>query len=222
MVRSPLLALSLVLPGSIGFGGGPSSDPSAGGIGTADEAIKAAPPVQWNVDASHSEVVFSVRHFFTPVSGSFHSFEVTLDFDAENPANSKVRAVIDVASIDTRNERRDAHLRSPDFFDAEKYPRMTFESTSVRVVGPGQLMVRGNLTIKSTTREIELPVTIQGIKDLPPDLQQMFGGIKQVASFTAQTRIDRRDFGVGVGSWAETIVVGGDVNISISIEANRR
>lgn len=222
MVRSPILALALVVPGLAAFGGNPSKGTPPSTAGLVGEAVRPAAPVEWNVDASHSEVVFSVRHFFTPVSGSFHKFDVTLDFDAENPANSKVRATIDVASIDTRNDRRDAHLRSPDFFDAEKYPQITFESTSVRVVGPNQLVVRGNLTIKSTTREVELPVTIQGIKDLPPDLQQMFGGIKQVASFTAQTRIDRRDFGVGVGNWAETIVVGADVDISISIEANRR
>ncbi len=198
-------------------------------LATTGSALGSAPPVRsglepeaWNVDASHTEINFSVRHFFTPVSGSFHSFDVSLDFDAENPEASRVRVTIDVASIDTRNERRDAHLRSGDFFDAERYPQMTFESTSVRRVAPDRLLARGQLTIKDTTREVELPISLLGVKDLPTPMQEMFGGITQVASFTAEAQVDRREFGVGVGNWAETAVVGSEVSISIALEANRK
>ncbi len=186
------------------------------------EARPVAQPAPWNVDASHTEITFSVRHFFTPVSGSFRSFDIALDFDGENPENSHVKVTIEVASIDTRNERRDNHLRSGDFFEADRYPHMTFESTSVRRVSENRLVATGNLTIKDTTREIELPITLLGVMELPAQMQEMMGGIKEVASFTADTRIDRRDFGVGVGNWAETAVVGAEVSIAIALEANRR
>ena len=89
----------------------------------------------WNIDAPHTEINFSVKHFFTPVTGTFQSYDIDLMFDAEAPENSTVRVSIDVASVDTNNERRDNHLRSPDFFNAEEFPKMTFESTSVRMVG---------------------------------------------------------------------------------------
>jgi polyisoprenoid-binding protein YceI len=199
------------------------------GLATAGTAWSSTPeredgPVraEWNVDASHTEVNFSVRHFFTPVSGSFHEFDISLDFDPVNVERSQVKVIIEVASIDTRNERRDNHLRSGDFFDVENFPRMTFESASVHRAGPDRMVVTGNLTIKDVTREIDLPITLLGIKDLPPQMQEMFGGITQVASFTADTEVDRRDFGVGVGTWAETAVVGAEVQISIALEANRK
>jgi polyisoprenoid-binding protein YceI len=212
--RMSLLALPLLALAAIDA---PRTHPGS------SEAEHAPPaPMPWTVDASHTEINFSVRHFFTPVTGTFRTFEISLEYDPENPAASRVRVSVDVASVDTRNERRDNHLRSADFFDAQTYPRMTFESTSVRAAGPNQLVARGNLTIRSTTREVELPITVQGIKGLPPEMQQMFGGLKQVASFTAQTQIDRRDFGVGVGNWAEVAVVGAPVEISVSLEANRK
>ena len=176
----------------------------------------------WNVDAPHTEVSFSVNHFFTPVSGTFRSFDVDLVFDPQAPENSTVTVSIDVASVDTNNERRDDHLQSPDFFDAEKYPKMTFESSSVRKVGPNQLVATGNLSIKEVTKEIELGINLLGIADLPPEMQEMMGGIAQVASFEASTHVDRRDFEVGVANWAQTMIVGGDVTISIAVEANHK
>jgi len=179
-------------------------------------------PMPWNVDAPHTEVNFSVKHFFTPVTGTFSSYDVDLVFDPDAPENSTVTVSIDVASVDTNNERRDNHLRSPDFFDAEKYPQMTFESTSVREVNPNQLLARGNLTIKETTKEIELGINLLGIADLPAEMQEMMGGVAQVASFEASTQVDRRDFEVGVAKWAQTMIVGGDVVISITLEANHK
>jgi len=176
----------------------------------------------WNVDTPHTEIGFSVKHFFTPVTGTFRDYEVDLRFDAEAPENSTVTVTIDVGSVDTDNERRDNHLRSPDFFDAETYPKMTFLSTSVRQVAPNQLVATGNLTIKGTTKEVELGINLLGITELPPEMQDMMGGVVRIASFEASTKVDRREFEVGVANWAQTMIVGGDVEITITLEANHQ
>jgi polyisoprenoid-binding protein YceI len=186
------------------------------------EGGKTAPePMTWNVDASHTEVNFSVKHFFTPVTGTFKSYDIELTFDPAAPQNSSVIVTIDVASIDTKNERRDNHLRSADFFDAENHPQMMFRSTNVRSAGADQLIARGDLTIKGITKEIDLPITLLGIKDIPQEMQEMLGGVNQVAGFQAQTTLDRREFEVGVANWAQTVIVGGEVEVSIALEANR-
>ena len=177
-------------------------------------------PVSWNVDMAHSAVGFEARHFFTPVTGAFHDFEVTLEFDPENPERSAVQARIAVASVDTGNDRRDGHLQSDDFFDAAVYPDITFRSTSVRSLSDTEFVATGELTIKGTTVEIELPIMLLGIMDMPENMRERFGS--QVASFQAGLTVDRRDFDVGVGSWAETVIVGADIEISITIEANRK
>jgi len=184
-------------------------------------SLAAVQDATWKVDNAHSAVTFSVRHFFTPVKGQFDQFEAQLVYDPAAPENSTVRVTIPVASINTSNERRDAHLASPDFFEAEKYPEITFVSERVTKVSDTELLARGALTIKGQTRQVDLPVTVLGIADLAPEMQQMFGGIKQVASFEAKLTLDRRDFGVGVGNWAATAVVGKDVEIVIAVEANR-
>lgn len=191
-------------------------------LAVAGMTLAAAPaPEEWNVDPTHSAVTFEVNHFFTPVKGAFSDYDVSLVYDAENPANSSVTARIAVASVDTENEDRDAHLLSSDFFDAQNHPYITFESTSVREAAPGQLVATGPLTIKDQTREVDLTIDILGIQELPEDVSQMLGGVTEVASFQAGTTIDRRDFGVGVGNWAATFVVGGEVDISIALEANQ-
>ncbi|UCD25127.1 MAG: YceI family protein [Gemmatimonadota bacterium] len=176
----------------------------------------------WNVDGAHTEVNFSVRHFFTPVSGSFDDYQVTLDFDPDYPENSTVEVQINVASVNTGNEKRDNHLRSGDWFEVEKYPHITFKSTSVQSAGADQLLAKGYLTIKDVTEEVELKVKLLGVKDIPKQMRDMLGGVVRVASFQATTELDRRDFGVGVGSWAETVVVGADVEIEIAVEANHK
>ena len=175
----------------------------------------------WNVDVPHTAVTFSVKHFFTPVKGQFDQFDVSLVYDREQPENSAVRVSIPVASINTANEKRNAHLLSQDFFEADAHPEITFVSESVRSVSDDELVVTGPLTIKGVTRIVDLPVKILGITELPPEMQEMFGGIEQVASFEAKLSLDRRDFGVGVGSWAATAVVGSTVDITIALEANR-
>jgi len=176
----------------------------------------------WSVDEAHTEINFSVRHFFTPVSGTFDAYQVKLDFDPDYPENSTIEVQINVASVNTGNEKRDNHLRSGDWFEAERYPQITFKSTSVEKAGADQLLAKGKLTIKDVSRDLELKVTLLGVKDIPEQMSGMLGGIVQVASFQAMTELDRRDYGVGVGSWAETMVVGADVEIEIAVEANHK
>lgn len=189
------------------------------GIPQGEDAPELRP---WNVDGPHTEVNFSVKHFFTPVTGTFNNYEVDLMYDADYPENSTVSVVIDVASVNTNNERRDNHLRSEDFFNAEVYPTMTFESTSVRKISDNQLMAKGTLTIKDTSKEVDLGVNLLGLTDIPQGMQEMMGGAVRVASFEAGTTIDRRDFQVGVANWAQTMIVGGDVEITIALEANHK
>ncbi len=189
---------------------------------TAENTPNTAEAIAWNVDGPHTEINFSVKHFFTPVTGTFRDYQVDFQFDRENPENSSLKVTIDVASVDTNNERRDNHLRSGDFFNAAEYPQMTFESTSVKKVSGNQFVATGKLTIKGITQEIDLPITVLGTTDLPPQMQEMMGGITQIASFEASTTLDRRDFEVGVANWAQTMIVSGDVVVSISLEANRK
>lgn len=198
------------------------NDPSKTNGETAENTPNTTEAIAWNVDGPHTEINFSVKHFFTPVTGTFRDYQVDFQFDRENPENSSMKVTIDVASIDTNNERRDNHLRSGDFFNAAEFPQMTFESTSVKKVSGNQFVATGELTIKGITQEIELPITVLGTTDLPPQMQEMMGGITQIASFEASATLDRREFEVGVANWAQTMIVGGDVVVSISLEANRK
>lgn len=177
---------------------------------------------EWSVDGPHTEINFSIKHFFTPVTGSFSDFDIDLNYDPEHPAKSSVTVRIGVASIDTGNERRDGHLRSGDWFETDKHPDMTFESTSVAKISDSEFVAHGSLTIKGESHEIELPITLLGVKEIPEEMQAMFGGTKVVSSFRASTAIDRGDYGVGVGNWAATLVVGGEVSIEILLEAHRK
>lgn len=197
-------------------------------IATAAATLAATPAkdgpaadLAWNLDNSHSVVGFSVKHFFTPVQGQFDDYEARVNFDPANPGASTVEVRIAVASVNTNNEKRDAHLQTADFFDAETYPYITFRSTQVRQTGDAEYVVIGDLTIKDVTREVELPVTLLGVTELDEDMSAAFGGIEEVASFKGGTTIERNDFGVGTGSWAATLVVGGEVEIDLALEVNR-
>lgn len=185
-------------------------------------AAKPGPAEVWDVDPSHTEVGFSVKHFFTPVTGKFEEFDAALRYNPERPEESTVNVTIEVASVNTNNERRDNHLLSEDFFEAMTYPEITFRSTSVREAGPNRLVATGPLTVKGVTQEIELPIEVLGVQEIPPQMQEMLNGATQVASFRATTTLNRKDFGVGVGDWAATMVVGGDVEVDIVLEAAYR
>ncbi len=182
----------------------------------------AAPAATWTADAPHTEVNFSVKHFFTPVNGSFDKWDIDLQYDAENPEKSKVTVTIDIASVNTGNEKRDNHLRSGDWFEVETHPTMTFKSSKVEKVGDNKLIAHGTLNIKGHEQKVDLTITHLGTKQIPEQMQEMLGGAKEVASFEASTSIDRNDFEVGVGNWAATMVVGDKIDITILVEAHRR
>jgi polyisoprenoid-binding protein YceI len=179
------------------------------------DGLEVPGPGAFELDPSHSHVGFSVRHMMvSKVRGRFTSFTGAVTV-ADDPTVSGVDVTIDVAGIDTRDEQRDAHLRSPDFFDAEQFPTVTYRSTSVTAKGGGRFAVHGDLTVRDVTRPVELDVTYEGVaKD--PWGNQRFG-------LSATTEIDREDFGLTWNQALETggVLVGKTVKIEIEAEAVR-
>jgi polyisoprenoid-binding protein YceI len=176
------------------------------------------PQVTYRIDPAHSAAHFSVRHMMiSNVRGDFTKVSGTVLLDDRNPANSAVEALIDAASIDTREAQRDAHLRSADFFDVEKYPQLAFRSKSVEAAGDGELRVKGDLTIHGVTREVTLSV-----EGPTPEAKDPWGNLRIGA--TAATKINRKDFGLvwNVALEAGGVLVGEDVKISIDLEAIRQ
>ncbi|WP_322821534.1 YceI family protein [Chloroflexus sp.] len=167
----------------------------------------------WVIDASHSTITFSVRHMMiSKVRGRFTRFDGTVDFDEQNPTNSKVQVTIDASSIDTRDERRDGHLMSPDFLDVANYPTLTFVSKRVEMIDENHGRLIGDLTIRGVTREVTLDVEYNGQSKSP------WGTIS--AGFSATTKINRKDWGLTWNVALETggVLVGEEVTIEIEIE----
>jgi polyisoprenoid-binding protein YceI len=162
----------------------------------------------WMIDTAGSDVSFRVRQFGVATArGTFDDFEGTI-VTAENPLDSSVNAVIRTASVNTRNPRRDKHLRTDDFLSVEQYPTITFASTGVRTDGD-TFLVDGGLTIRSVTKQVTLTVTPNG-----------FGTGATPAGFTATTEINRKDFGVTGG--ASGAVVGATIRIELDIKAAKK
>ncbi|MGI9155891.1 MAG: YceI family protein [Marmoricola sp.] len=161
----------------------------------------------WTIDPSHSEVGFTVRHLVSKVRGQFEKFEGTVTTGA-TVADTRATATIDLNSVNTRDEGRDGHLRSADFFDVEKSGPMTFTTASF----DGQKAV-GDLTLKGVTRPVELDVEFLGIGGDP------WGGTR--AGFEATTEINRKDFGVSFEGIVDggKILVGDKVTIHLAVEA---
>ena len=168
----------------------------------------------WQIDPSHSEVGFSVKHLMiSTVRGRFSGVKGNVFLDAQDLTRSSVEVEIDARTIDTREEKRDGHLRSPDFFDVEKYPTLTFRSRRIEPVGDNRFRVTGDLTIRDVTREIVLDVTEEGRGRDP------WGGER--VGFTATGKIDRREYGL---TWNQALEAGGvmvshEIRISIETEA---
>jgi polyisoprenoid-binding protein YceI len=153
----------------------------------------------YTLDVAHSRLGFVARHaMVTKVRGAFNDFEGTAVIDAADPAKSSVNITIQVASIDTRNEQRDAHLRTNDFLDAETFPQITFASTSIAQKSEDEFEVTGDLTIKGVTRSITFPIEFQGAAKDP------FGNDR--IGFEGQVVINRKDWGV---SWNAALETGG-------------
>ncbi len=170
--------------------------------------------MDWTIDKAHSAVNFQVTHFFTPVNGQFNNYEATVNFDPNNLEESMIDVTIMVNSIDTKNERRDGHLRTADFFNAEKYPHITFKSSNIEKTGENQFVANGTLTIKDVSKEIALPFTLLGMKDNPMKENTIVAGI------TASTKVDRTDYTVGTGDWASDAVIGDEVTVDLNLELN--
>ncbi|HWP64790.1 MAG TPA: YceI family protein [Candidatus Limnocylindria bacterium] len=170
----------------------------------------------YKVDPGHTSVTFLVRHLLTNVEGRFRTFEGTIVFDPAEPEKTVVKGTIDVASIDTNVEKRDEHLRSPDFFDVAKYPKIEFVSTGVsdvdRETNTGKL--HGNLTIHGVTKPVVLDAQFLGAATDP------WGNKK--GGFTATTTINRKDFGLTWNKSLETggLLVGDEVTIRLNVEGD--
>ncbi|WP_448611899.1 YceI family protein [Geodermatophilus sp. URMC 60] len=166
----------------------------------------------WDIDASHSTVGFSVRHMMvSKVRGYFTKFSGEI-VTAEDPARSTVTATVDMDSIDTRQEQRDAHIRSADFFDVGNHTHLTFRSTEVRTDGADWTVI-GDLTIKGITKPVELALEVNGFG---PDA---YGGTR--AGFSARTEISRKEYGVDIDMPMDGggVVVGDKISIELEIEA---
>jgi len=167
----------------------------------------------WNIDTAHSSAQFSVRHMMVAtVRGEFTSTKGTARWDGKNLATAVVEATIDAATISTREPKRDAHLRSADFFDVERYPTLTFKSAKVEPIGPGKLRMTGDLTIRGVTRSVVFDVEgpTEAIKDNR-------GNQRVGASATAT--INRKDFGLTWNAALETggVVVSDEVKIILDV-----
>jgi polyisoprenoid-binding protein YceI len=170
---------------------------------------------KWEFDYTHSGIDFTVRHLLvSKVRGRFTKWSGQIELDEQDLSRSKISVEIDVASVDTHEPQRDAHLRSGDFFEVEKHPHMSFKSKRVEEKGKDHLAVTGDLTLRGTTKEVVLDVERGGIVAKDP-----WG--KRRAGFTATTKINRKDFGVSFNQTLDQggLALGEEVAITIEIEA---
>ena len=167
----------------------------------------------WTVDPTHTNVEFAVRHLMiATVKGRFGDVKGTVQLDLGNPAAARVDVTIAAPSLDTRNADRDAHLRSPDFFDVERFPELRYESRKVEPLPDGTFRVIGDLTIRDVTREVPLHATLEGTGADP------WGGHR--AGFSATGKLNRSDYGLVWNKALETggVVVGEEVKLVIEAE----
>jgi polyisoprenoid-binding protein YceI len=171
----------------------------------------------WDFDNSHSSVNFHVRHLMiSKVHGAFKDWKGTFAFDRDQPSNSRIEVTIQANSLDTKDDKRDAHLRSPDFFDVEKFPTLTFASSKVTKTGDETFELVGDLTLHGVTKQVTLVVEGGAIAKDP------WGGTR--TGFSAKTSINRKDFGLVWNVALETggILVGDKVDITLEIEAIKK
>lgn len=167
----------------------------------------------WQVDYSHSDIQFKVRHMMiSSVRGRFEEFAAVIDFDPDNMTNTAVEVTIPLKSINTRDDKRDEHLRSADFFDVENHPNMIFKSTRVEQDNERNGRLIGDLTIRGVTKEVTLDVEYAGMAKAP------WGTTS--AGFSATGKLNRKEFGLNWNAALETggVLVGDDVQIAIELE----
>ena len=181
-------------------------------------AATAASAATWAIDPAHTSVQFSIRHMtVSNVRGEFSRVSGTVDGDETDPTHATIQASIDTASIDTRQPKRDEHLKSPDFLDVAQHPTITFKSKKIEPAGAGSFKVTGDLTLHGVTKEVVLDVS-----DVTPPIKDPMG--KTRAGAHATTKINRKDFGV---NWSKAmdnggVMVGDDVAITIDVEATQQ
>lgn len=161
----------------------------------------------YEIDTVHSQVGFKIRHFVAKSSGQFDKFSGSVTYDDKKPADLKAEATIETTSINTANQKRDDHLRSPDFFDAQKYPKMTFKSTKAAPQADGTIKLTGDLTLRGVTKPVTLDVELGGMAPDP------WGGTR--TGFSAKGKINREDFGM---TYDAAGALGKEVDILIEVE----
>lgn len=182
---------------------------------TALAGLSASAQTKWTVDKGHSNVKFSVTHMVvSEMEGTFKVFDGTMEHTKPDFSDAKVNFSIDVASVNTDNERRDGHLKSDDFFNVEKFPKMTFVSTSVKPLGGNKYQMAGNLTIRDVTKPVVFDVTHGGVLNTSR-------GAK--AGFKATTKINRFDYNLKWDRATETggLVVDKEVTIQVNVEMDK-
>lgn len=174
-----------------------------------------AAPVNYEVDKVHSSIVFNVRHLVSQAEGRFRDFAGTIKYDAQDVKQSSVEFTVQAASIFTDNEKRDAHLKSDDFFAVEKYPTLSFKSKRVVSRGENKLDVLGTLTIRGVSKEVMVPVTILGVGP---------GMRGEVAGFRSDFKVNRKDYGIVWNSNLDKggTVLGDEVEVRLLVEAGRK
>ncbi len=186
---------------------------------TAAAALFAASPVladTWVIDKAHSEASFQIRHLMSKVRGHFNDYAGAVTVDPARPESARVEFTVKAASIDTANEARDKDLRGADFFDVEKFPEISFKSTSVKATGKDTYDVKGTLTLRGVSKEVTLPVQFLGFGKDP------WGNEK--AGFSTDFTINRKDFGLVWNKALDNggVLLGDDVAVSINLEAARK
>ncbi len=172
---------------------------------------------EYAIDPAHSKVMFKIKHLsISTVTGNFGKFSGTFDLDPSNPKSLKVNATIEVASINTDVGDRDKHLRSPEFFDADKYPQMTFVSKEVTESARNRVRIAGDLTLHGTTKPVVLDAEFGGAVKDPMGNER--------AAFTVSTTINRKDFGMTFDKTLDNggLMVGDDVRIEIEVEGIKK
>ncbi len=196
-MKRTALFLIAALAVSPAFAAGPSTD------------VAEAQSGAFTVDHSHAKIIFSVSHFgFSTYYGLFNNFDAKLDFDAKDPAKSKLDVTVKMDSVNTTNPKLDEHLKSPDFFDAAKFPTATFKATKIDVTGKTTGTITGDLTLHGVTKPVTLDATFNGAGE---NAFKVY-----VLGFSATGTIKRSDFGITTYSPA----LGEDVTLTISAEFN--
>jgi len=167
----------------------------------------------YKIDVDHSDIMFKVKHLMiSTVTGIFKKFDATLEVNEQDLSDAKVWFEADIDSVDTKNEQRDGHLKSDDFFNAEQFPKMTFKSTSIENTGGDEYKLVGDLTIRDITKPVELKVEYNGTTKDPWGFERM--------GFEVSGKINRKEFGLKWSAVTEAggLVVADDVKLAMNVE----